>query len=110
MCTSEMRRKSERVWVLLKETFTFSDISTGWGLPITCGLTLRICGTTDDVGELGLQACVGCAILTHRLISPGAQRQHTLQRRVGPQTLTLVDGQRRGVVNKQSSILKEAKK
>lgn len=66
---------------------------------ILCGLTLCICGTADDVGELGFEARVGSAILTRRLVPSGAKRQHTLQRRVGPQTLTLMDGQRCGVVD-----------
>lgn len=62
-------------------------------------VTLCVCGTADDVGELGLEARVGRAVLGRRLVAPGAQRQHTLQRRVRPQTLTLVDGQRCGVVD-----------
>lgn len=71
------------------------------------GHTLGICGTADDVGEFGLEAGVSSAVLARRLVASGAQRQHTLQRRVGPQTLTLMDGQRCGVVYQESSILKE---
>lgn len=74
---------------------------------ILSGLTFCICGTADDVGELGLQARVGRAVLARRLVPSGAQRQHTLQRCVRPKTLTLMDGQRSGVVDQESSILKE---
>lgn len=66
---------------------------------ILWGLTLCICGTADDVGELGLEACVGRAVLARSLVASGAQRQHALQWRVRPQTLTLMDGQRCGVVD-----------
>lgn len=71
------------------------------------GLTLCVCGAADDVGKLGLEARVGRAVLARRLIAPRAQRQHALQRRVGPQTLALMDGQRRGVVDEKPSILEE---
>lgn len=64
-----------------------------------CGPTLCICGTADDVSQFGLEACVGCTILARRLVSPGAQRQHALQRCVWPQTLTLMNGQSCGVVD-----------
>lgn len=71
------------------------------------GLTLCVCGAADDVSKLGLEARVGRAVLAHCLVAPRAQRQHALQRRVGPQTLALMDGQRRGVVDEKSSILEE---
>lgn len=73
-------------------------------------LTLSVCGTADDICELGLQAGVGGVVLSCRLVSSGAQRQHTLQGCVGPQTLALMYGQRRGVVNKKASVLKRKKK
>lgn len=77
---------------------------------ILCGLTLGICGAADDVGELGLEAREGRAVLAHRLEPSGAQRQHTLQWRVRPQTFTLVDGQGCGVIDQESSILKMRRK
>lgn len=73
----------------------------------SCSLTLCICGAAYDLSELGLEACVGGAVLASRLVPPGAQRQHTLQRRVWPQTLTFVDGQRCGVVYQEASVLEE---
>lgn len=69
-------------------------------------LTLGVCGTADDVGDLGLEAGVGGAVLAARLVTARAQRDHTLQRSVGPQVLTLVDGQCCGVVDQEPSILK----
>lgn len=71
------------------------------------GLTLGVGGAADDVGQFGLQAGVGGAVPARRLVAARAQRQHALQRRVGPQTLALVDGQRRGVVDEESSVLNE---
>lgn len=70
-------------------------------------LTFGVRGAADDVGQFGLQAGVGGAVLARRLVAAGAQRQHALQRRVGPQALALVDGQRRGVVDEESSVLGE---
>lgn len=61
--------------------------------------TLGVGGTADDVAELGLEARVGRAVVVRRLVAPCPQGQHALQRRVGPQTLALVDGQSRGVVD-----------
>lgn len=75
-----------------------------------CAPTFCVCGAADDVGELGLQARVGRVVLTRRLVAPGAKRQHTLQRCVWPQTLTLVDSQRCGVVYQQSSVLKQKRR
>lgn len=69
------------------------------------GLTLGVGGAADDVGQLGLQAGVGGAVPARRLVAARAQRQHALQRRVGPQALALVDGQRRGVVDEESAVL-----
>lgn len=70
-------------------------------------LTLGVGGAADHVGQFGLQAGVGGAVLARRLVAARAQRQHALQRRVGPQALALVDGQRRGVVDEESSVLGE---
>lgn len=69
------------------------------------GLTLGVGGAADDVGQFGLQAGVGGAVPARRLVAARAQRQHALQRRVGPQALALVDGQRRGVVDEESAVL-----
>lgn len=64
----------------------------------THGLTLSVCGTADHISELCLEARVGSAVVAGRLVASGAQRQHTLQWGVWPQALTLMDGQRCGVV------------
>ena len=69
-------------------------------------LTLRVCGAADDVGDLGLEAGVGGAVLAARLVAARAQRHHTLHGRVGPQVLALMDGQGSGVIDQQASILK----
>lgn len=61
--------------------------------------TLCIRSAADDIGELGLEARVGRAVFARCLESSRAQRQHALQGRVWPETLTLVDGQRCGVVD-----------
>lgn len=67
--------------------------------------TFRVGGTADDVGELGLQAGVGGTVAAGALEAAGPQRDHALQRRVGPQTLALVDRQRCRVVDQQAAIL-----
>jgi len=66
---------------------------------LLCGPTLGICSAADDVAELGLEAGVGRAVIARGLVPPGAQRQHALQRCVGPQALTLMDGESCGVVD-----------
>lgn len=68
-------------------------------------LTLRVCGAADHVGQFGFQAGGGGAVLAQIFHTARPHRHHALQRRVGPQTLGLVDRQRRGVVNQEASIL-----
>lgn len=68
-------------------------------------LTLSVCSTADDIGEFGFEACVGGAVLARSFVAARTEWDHTLQRCVGPQTLTLMDSQRCGVVNQQTSIL-----
>ena len=68
-------------------------------------LTLRVCGAADDVGDLGLEAGARGAGPARGLVAAGAEGHHTLHRRVGPQTLTLMDGQRCGVVDEQTTVL-----
>lgn len=68
-------------------------------------LTFRVRGTADDVGEFGFEARVRGAVLAGSFEAARTQRDHTLQGRVGPQTLALMDSERRGVVNQQTSIL-----
>lgn len=71
--------------------------------------TLGVRGAADDVRQLGFEARVGGAVLPRRLVASSAQRQHTLQRGVGPQALALMDGQRCGVVDEESSVLKDTR-
>lgn len=69
-------------------------------------LTLGGGGAADDVAQFGLQAGVGDAGSSARLEASRPQRHHTLQRDVRPQTLTLVDGQSRGVIDQHPAVLK----
>ncbi len=68
-------------------------------------LTLGGGGAADDVAEFGLQAGGGDAGSSGRLEASRPQRHHTLQRDVRPQTLTLVDGQSRGVIDQHPAVL-----
>ena len=68
-------------------------------------LTLRVCGTADDVGDLGFEAGAGGAVLARGLVAARAQGHHTLHRRVGPQALTFMNGQRCGVIDEQTTVL-----
>lgn len=57
------------------------------------------------MGQFGLQAGGGGAVLAEVFHAARPHGDHALQRRVGPQTLGLVDRQRRGVVNQEASVL-----
>lgn len=70
-----------------------------------CSLTLGVCGTADDVGEFCFEACVCSAAFAGTFKAARTERDHALQRRVGPQTLALVYSECCGVVNQQTSIL-----
>lgn len=72
--------------------------------------TLSICGTADDVGKFRFETRIRGAGLAGSFDAPCAERNDTLQGRVGPQTLTLMDCERRWVVNQQTSILCKKKK
>lgn len=58
------------------------------------------------MSQLGLQARVVRAVRAHGLVPSRPQRQHALQGCVRPQALALVNGQSRGVVDEESSVLK----
>lgn len=68
-------------------------------------LTLGVCGAADDIAEFGFEARVGGAVLAMSFEAARTEWDHTLQGRVRPQTLALMDRQCRGVVNQQTSIL-----
>lgn len=68
-------------------------------------LTLRVCSAADHMAQFGFQAGGGGAVLAEVFHAARPHGDHTLQRRVGPQTLRLVDRQRRGVVNQEASVL-----
>lgn len=67
--------------------------------------TLSVGGAADHVGEFGFEAGGGRARLPETFKAARSERDHTLQGRVGPQALALVDGQCCGVVDEQTSIL-----
>lgn len=71
----------------------------------TTSPTLSVGGAADHVGEFGFEAGGGHAHLPETFKATRSKRDHTLQGRVGPQALTLVDGQCCGVVDQQTSIL-----
>lgn len=73
-------------------------------------LTLRVCSAADHMGQFGFQAGGGGAVLAEIFHAARPHRDHALQRRVGPQTLGLVDGQRRGVVDQEASVLSTEQK
>lgn len=73
-------------------------------------LTLRVRGAADHVGQFGFQAGGGGAVLARVFHAARPHRHHALQRRVGPQTLGLVDRQRRGVVDQEASVLRAENK
>lgn len=68
-------------------------------------LTLRVRSAADHMGQFGFQAGGGGAVLAEVFHAARPHGDHTLQRRAGPQTLGLVDRQRRGVVNQEASVL-----
>ena len=68
-------------------------------------LTFSVCGTADDIGELGFEARIRGAVLAGSFEAARAERHHALQGRVGPQALALVDCKSCGVVNQQASVL-----
>lgn len=74
------------------------------------GLTLRVCGAADHMAQFGFQAGGGGAVPGQILHAARPHRDHALQRRVGPQTLGLVDRQRCGVVNQEPSVLSTGQK
>lgn len=57
------------------------------------------------MGQFGFQAGGGGAVFAEILHTPRPHRDHALQRRVGPQTLGLMDRQCRGVVDQEASVL-----
>jgi hypothetical protein len=67
--------------------------------------TLCVGGTADDVGDLGFETGGGGVVLVDGLIATRTQGDNTLHWGVGPQQLTLMDGQRCGVVDEETTIL-----
>ncbi len=71
-------------------------------------LTFSVGGAADDIGEFGLQAGISArAGLAYSFVLACAQRYHTLHRRVGPQTLALMDGQSGRVVDQETTVLQQ---
>lgn len=68
-------------------------------------LTLSVCSAADYICEFRFETCVGGATLARAFKAAGTEWDHTLQGRVRPQTLRLMDSQCCGVVNQQASIL-----
>ena len=44
------------------------------------------------------------------VVATGAQRHHALQRGVRPETLALMDGQRSGVIDQKTPVLRESER
>lgn len=71
---------------------------------------LGVSGAADEVADFGPQAGGRGRGLLCVIIASGAEGQHTLKGLVGPQETALVDGQGTGIVQDDTSVLKQQNK
>lgn len=70
---------------------------------------LGVSGAADEVADFGPQAGGRGRRLLCVIIASSAEGQYTLEGLVGPQETALVDGQGTGIVQNDTSILKQQK-
>lgn len=71
---------------------------------------LSVSGAADEVADFGPQAGGRGTGLLCVIIASGAEGQYTLEGLVGPQETALMDGQGAGIVQNDTSVLKQQNK